>query len=154
MARTPKSDQCAPGDAPAADFSATHPAETRTDADKAAALNDAAAADAGARAPATDAPPTEAVDAGAAQSGAALEPAAHVDIKLSAVVLCSMPALLRPAAMIVVKSRSPRRRRAGRAFTPVETVIPLAALTDDEALAIAHDVDLIAHLRLPAPLGL
>lgn len=55
-------------------------------------------------------------------------------------------------ASIVVMAKPPQgRRRAGRAFTREETLIPYADLDDEQIAALTGDPELIVTLRLPKP---
>lgn len=148
---------------PAAEFSQQHPARPPAEsdahtADAAAGREAMATAGAGADTPATD--KRGAGDAAIAAEGAAplgsgtapLVPPSPQTLDL-VVKVAGVPAELRAGASLVVTTRQPQRRRAGRTFGRHETVLPLAKLTDAEISAIEGDAVLRTVVRVTPPPG-
>jgi hypothetical protein len=159
VSKNQKSKSPAAPDAGRADFSTTHSASAeQPDADNAAGSNETAAAGpgAGSASPGADSPQPQTRDVGAAQAGAApdapggLPEAIEIRLADAAALLTARPDLC-ARALVVVKSKSDRRRRAGRAFSRAETAIPLSELSALDLAAIAADPELIASIRVPAP---
>lgn len=139
-----------------ADSSQTHPAPVESDARTADAdegRKAVATAETGAQAPATDtrgageaAIAVEGAESSGSGSASSVAPLRQtIDVVGNA---ADVPAEHRAAASLVVTSRQPQRRRAGRVFGRHDTVIPLTALSAEDIEAIESDPVLRTVIRV------